>query len=110
MRGDTFQMVLSRRFEQQFSGDEFNVYRALRNINPSLTFLFRLRKLQNLWFQSGKPVDYKRPKAIIHPIAGTFKHTGNVETDLASAEALRKDQKKMLSIPCLWILQEMTLA
>ena len=59
-----------------------------------LPFLFRLRKLQNLWFQSGKPVDYKRPKAIIHPIAGTFKHTGNVETDLASAEALRKDPKE----------------
>ena len=39
MRGDTFQMVLSRRFEQQFSGDEFNVYRALRNINPS-SYLF----------------------------------------------------------------------
>ena len=35
LRGDVFQIVLSRRFEQPFKGDDFKVYRALRSINPS---------------------------------------------------------------------------
>jgi len=34
-RGDVFQLVLSKRFSQKFKGDEFNVYRALRSVNPS---------------------------------------------------------------------------
>ncbi len=95
MRGDTFQMVLSRRFEQQFSGDEFNVYRALRNINPSpYLFYFDYGSYKIFGSSPESQLIIKDQKAIIHPIAGTFKRTGNVETDLASAEALRKDPKE----------------
>src|SRR6185436_8403947 len=39
-RGDVFQIVLSRRFQQKFMGDEFNVYRALRSVNPSPYLFF----------------------------------------------------------------------
>ena len=95
MRGDTFQMVLSRRFEQQFSGDEFNVYRALRNINPSpYLFYFDYGSYKIFGSSPESQLIIKDQKAIIHPIAGTFKRTGNIETDLASAEALRKDPKE----------------
>ena len=95
MRGDTFQMVFSRRFEQQFSGDEFNVYRALRNINPSpYLFYFDYGSYKIFGSSPESQLIIKDQKAIIHPIAGTFKRTGNIETDLASAEALRKDPKE----------------
>jgi anthranilate synthase component 1 len=49
-RGDVFQLVLSRRFTQGFKGDEFNVYRALRSINPSLIYSFLIMGFQNIWF------------------------------------------------------------
>ena len=48
-RGDVFQLVLSRQFSQQFKGDEFNVYRTLRSINPSPYLFFRLWIFQNIW-------------------------------------------------------------
>jgi anthranilate/para-aminobenzoate synthase component I len=47
MRGDVFQLVLSRRFEQKFKGDEFNVYRALRNINPSPYLFILIMEITN---------------------------------------------------------------
>ncbi len=94
-RGDVFQLVLSRRFEQQFRGDEFNVYRALRNINPSpYLFFFDYGDYKLMGSSPESQLIIKDGKAIIHPIAGTFKRTGNVETDLQSAEDLKKDPKE----------------
>ncbi|MDO5616152.1 MAG: anthranilate synthase component I family protein [Cruoricaptor ignavus] len=94
-RGDVFQLVLSRRFEQKFQGDEFNVYRALRNINPSpYLFYFDYGDYKLIGSSPESQLIIKDGKAIIHPIAGTFKRTGNVEKDLQSAEELKQDPKE----------------
>lgn len=94
-RGDVFQLVLSRRFEQKFSGDEFNVYRTLRNINPSpYLFFFDYGDYKIMGSSPESQLIIKDKKAIIHPIAGTFKRTGNIEKDLQSAEELKKDPKE----------------
>ncbi|AZI67896.1 anthranilate synthase component I family protein [Kaistella daneshvariae] len=94
-RGDVFQLVLSRRFQQKFIGDEFNVYRALRNINPSpYLFFFDYGDYKLMGSSPESQLIIKDKKAIIHPIAGTFKRTGNVEDDLKAADELRKDAKE----------------
>ncbi|SEN06458.1 anthranilate synthase component 1 [Chryseobacterium taichungense] len=95
MRGDVFQLVLSRRFEQKFKGDEFNVYRALRNINPSpYLFFFDYGNYKLFGSSPESQLIIKDNKAIIHPIAGTFKRTGHFETDLQSIESLKNDPKE----------------
>jgi anthranilate synthase component 1 len=95
MRGDVFQLVLSRRFEQKFKGDEFNVYRALRNINPSpYLFFFDYGNYKLFGSSPESQLIIKDNKAIIHPIAGTFKRTGHFDTDLQSIEDLKKDPKE----------------
>ncbi|MFC7348574.1 anthranilate synthase component I family protein [Chryseobacterium zhengzhouense] len=95
MRGDVFQLVLSRRFEQKFQGDEFNVYRALRNINPSpYLFYFDYGNYKLFGSSPESQLIIKDNKAIIHPIAGTFKRTGDFETDLQSIESLKNDPKE----------------
>ena len=94
-RGDVFQLVLSRRFGQKFHGDEFNVYRALRNINPSpYLFYFDYGDYKLLGSSPESQLIIKNNQAVIHPIAGTFKRTGNLEEDLNSAEALKADAKE----------------
>ncbi|WP_417429049.1 anthranilate synthase component I family protein [Halpernia sp.] len=94
-RGDVFQLVLSRRFEQKFQGDDFNVYRALRNINPSpYLFYFDYGDYKLFGSSPESQLIIKDGKAIIHPIAGTFKRTGVLEEDLKSAEELKKDPKE----------------
>jgi anthranilate synthase component 1 len=95
MRGDVFQLVLSRRFEQKFKGDEFNVYRALRNINPSpYLFYFDYGNYKLFGSSPESQLIIKDNKAIIHPIAGTSKRTGNLETDLQAIEVLKNDPKE----------------
>lgn len=95
MRGDVFQLVLSRRFEQKFKGDEFNVYRALRNINPSpYLFFFDYGDYKLFGSSPESQLIIKDNKAIIHPIAGTFKRTGHFETDLQAIESLKNDPKE----------------
>lgn len=95
MRGDVFQLVLSRRFEQKFKGDEFNVYRALRNINPSpYLFFFDYGNYKLFGSSPESQLIIKNNKAIIHPIAGTFKRTGHFDTDLQSIEELKNDPKE----------------
>jgi anthranilate synthase component I len=95
MRGDVFQLVLSRRFEQKFKGDEFNVYRALRNINPSpYLFFFDYGNYKLFGSSPESQLIIKNNQAIIHPIAGTFKRTGHFETDLQSIEELKNDAKE----------------
>jgi anthranilate synthase component 1 len=94
-RGDVFQIVLSRRFQQSFIGDEFNVYRALRNINPSpYLFFFDYGDYKLIGSSPEAQLIIKNGKAIMHPIAGTFKRTGDDETDQQRADELVKDPKE----------------
>jgi anthranilate synthase component 1 len=94
-RGDVFQIVLSRRFEQTFTGDEFNVYRALRHINPSpYLFFFDYGDYKLMGSSPEAQLIIKNGKAIMHPIAGTFRRTGNDEEDQRRGEELLKDAKE----------------
>jgi len=95
MRGDVFQIVLSRRFKLGFSGDEFNVYRALRNVNPSpYLFYFDYGDYRLMGSSPESQVLIKEGKAIMHPIAGTCKRTGDDEVDKENADALLEDAKE----------------
>ncbi len=94
-RGDVFQIVLSRRFQDSFSGDEFNVYRALRSINPSpYLFYFDYGSYKIFGSSPEAQLVIKDRKATIHPIAGTFRRTGNDEADAALAKKLLEDPKE----------------
>jgi anthranilate synthase component 1 len=94
-RGDVFQLVLSRRFSQGFKGDEFNVYRALRSINPSpYLFFFDFGSFKIFGSSPEAQLIVQKGKAEIHPIAGTFKRTGNDEEDAKLALKLAADEKE----------------
>jgi anthranilate synthase component I len=94
-RGDVFQVVLSRKFEQQYIGDEFNVYRALRQINPSpYLFYFDYGNYKLFGSSPESQIIVKNGKAIIHPIAGTVKRTGNNEEDKKLTQQLIDDPKE----------------
>lgn len=95
LRGDVFQIVLSRRYNQKFIGDEFNVYRALRSINPSpYLFYFDYGDYKLMGSSPESQLIIKDGKAVVHPIAGTFKRTGNYEKDKLLTEELLKDAKE----------------
>jgi len=95
MKGDVFQIVLSREYQQSFKGDEFNVYRALRSINPSpYLFYFDYGSFKLMGSSPEAQLVVKDNKATIHPIAGTFRRTGDDQADMALAEALSKDEKE----------------
>lgn len=94
-RGDVFQLVLSRRFNQAFKGDEFNVYRALRSINPSpYLFYFDYGDFKIFGSSPEAQLVVLDHYAEIHPIAGTFKRTGNDEEDARLAKQLSEDDKE----------------
>jgi anthranilate synthase component I len=94
-RGDVFQLVLSRRFSTTFKGDEFNVYRALRSINPSpYLFYFDYGSFKLFGSSPEAQIQVSDHRAYIYPIAGTFKRTGNDQEDLALAEKLAADEKE----------------
>jgi anthranilate synthase component 1 len=94
-RGDVFQIVLSRRFRQSFKGDDFNVYRALRSINPSpYLFYFDYGEYKLMGSSPESQLLIDNGEAIVHPIAGTFKRTGNEITDRKEAERLLMDAKE----------------
>lgn len=94
-RGDVFQIVLSRRFNQSFTGDEFNVYRALRSINPSpYLFYFDYGDYRLMGSSPEAQLIIKNGTAVVHPIAGTFKRTGDDELDQLKAEELLNDAKE----------------
>lgn len=94
-RGDVFQIVLSRRFRQTFAGDEFNVYRALRSINPSpYLFYFDYGDYKLMGSSPEAQLVIRNDKAIVHPIAGTFRRTGDDEADRLLAERLLQDAKE----------------
>ena len=95
MRGDVFQIVLSRKFYQDFSGDEFTVYRHLRSINPSpYLFYFDYGDFKIFGSSPEAQLIINDNKAEIHPIAGTFKRTGNDKDDKIKATKLFKDNKE----------------
>ena len=95
LRGDVFQIVLSRRFQQGFSGDEFNVYRALRNINPSpYLFFFDYGDYKLMGSSPEAQIILLNGQAIVHPIAGTFKRSGDDVIDRQTADRLLKDAKE----------------
>ena len=105
LRGDVFQIVLSRRFIQKYEGDDFKLYRALRSINPS-PYLFYFDFGGFRIFGSSpethcrivrgerSEVRGERYVAYIDPIAGTTKRTGDIEADRQGAEYLRNDPKE----------------
>jgi anthranilate synthase component 1 len=90
-----FQIVLSRRFQQKFTGDEFNVYRALRSVNPSpYLFFFDYGDYKLMGSSPEAQLVIQNDKAVVHPIAGTFKRTGDDDADKEAAEKLLKDAKE----------------
>lgn len=95
MRGDVFQIVPSKRFSQEFTGDEFNVYRALRSVNPSpYLFYFDYGSFKIFGSSPEAQLIVSDGQAEIHPIAGTFKRTGNDEKDAELAKELSADEKE----------------
>jgi len=94
-RGDVFQIVPSRAFSKQFTGDEFNVYRALRSINPSpYLFYFDYGDFRIFGSSPEAQITIKNRVASIFPIAGTFKRTGDDVKDAELAQKLIEDPKE----------------
>ena len=105
LRGDVFQIVLSRRFIQRYEGDDFKLYRALRSINPSpYLFYFDFGGFRifgsspetHCRIEPTPNTQHPTPtfRAYIDPIAGTTKRTGDAEADRKGAEYLRNDPKE----------------
>lgn len=94
-RGDVFQIVLSRRFTAGFKGDEFNVYRSLRSINPSpYLFYFDYGSFKLFGSSPEAQLQVSHGKAHIYPIAGTFRRSGNDQEDANIAARLAADEKE----------------
>ncbi len=94
-RGDVFQIVLSRSFQQKYIGDEFNVYRSLRSVNPGpYLFYFDYGDYKLMGSSPESQVVIANGKATVHPIAGTFRRTGNDDADKQLAIDLEKDIKE----------------
>lgn len=94
-RGNVFQLVLSRRFETRFHGDEFNVYRALRSINPSpYLFYFDYGNFRIFGSSPEAQVQVRGREVRVYPIAGTFRRTGDDNHDAELARKLAADIKE----------------
>ncbi len=94
-RGDVFQLVLSRRFSQPFIGEDFEVYRQLRRLNPSpYLYYFDFEAYRLMGSSPEAQLRVKDREVEIHPIAGTVKRTGNLEDDEANALKLQQDEKE----------------
>ncbi len=95
LRGDVFQIVLSRRFIQKFTGDDFAIYRKLRGINPSpYLFYFDMGGLRIFGSSPETHCKVESGRATIDPIAGTAFRTGDMEEDNRRAEILHADPKE----------------
>ncbi|MCM1108509.1 MAG: anthranilate synthase component I family protein [Clostridium sp.] len=95
LRGDVFQVVLSRRFIQHYEGDDFKLYRALRNINPSpYLFYFDFGGFRIFGSSPETHCRINKRHAYIDPIAGTTRRTRDAEQDAVNAEMLRNDPKE----------------
>ncbi len=94
-RGDVFQLVVSRPFQQPFFGDDFQIYRELRRLNPS-PYLF-YADLEHFRIMGSSPetqIQLKNDIAEIHPIAGTVRKTGSAEIDAEAVKELISDDKE----------------
>ena len=95
LRGDVFQLVLSRQFYQKFEGDDFEVYRQLRTINPSpYMFYFDLDKAKLIGASPEAQIKITSALAEIHPIAGTVKKSESQAQNIKEIEALQADEKE----------------
>lgn len=95
-RGDVFQVVLSREFKQCFTGDEFNVYRSMRSINPSpYLFYFDYGDFKIFGSSPESQISVKGNRAVISPIAGTLKRSGDAKKDLLLAQEVKENQKEV---------------
>lgn len=95
-RGDVFQIVFSRQFAQKFKGDEFNVYRVLRSINPSpYLFYFDYGNYKIFGSSPESQMIVRNGVARVNPIAGTYRRSGNVEADALKAQELARDPKEV---------------
>ena len=95
LRGDVFQIVLSRRFIQRYEGDDFKLYRALRSINPSpYLFYFDFGGFRIFGSSPETHCRIEGRRAYIDPIAGTTKRTGDEEADRRGADYLKSDPKE----------------
>ena len=94
-KGNVFQIVLSRRFQTPFRGDEFNVYRTLRSLNPSpYLFYFDYGSFKLFGSSPESQIVVKDGEATIYPIAGTFRRTGDDANDAELAQKLYDDPKE----------------
>ncbi len=94
-RGDVFQLVVSRPYQQPFFGDDFQLYRQLRRLNPSPYLFFADMESYRLMGSSPETqIQLKKGKASIHPIAGTVRKTGNEAFDTEITEQLVNDEKE----------------
>ncbi|MEE2821403.1 MAG: chorismate-binding protein [Acidobacteriota bacterium] len=103
--GDIFQVVLSQRFEVDFQGDPFNVYRALRYLNPS-PYMFFLKR-EDLSIAGASPEMLVRVQGNdleYRPIAGTrrrgrtLEEEGNLEQELVSDEKERAEHLMLVDL------------
>ena len=95
LKGDVFQLVLSRQFYQNFKGDDFEVYRQLRTINPSpYMFYFDLDKAKLIGASPEAQIKVTSGLAEIHPIAGTVRKTADTERNLMKIKELKSDAKE----------------
>jgi anthranilate synthase component 1 len=93
--GDVFQLVVSRRYRHAFAGDEFNVYRSLRSVNPSPYLFYFDYIAYRIFGSSPEPqIIVRNGKAVINPIAGTIRRTGNIQDDLEAAKELLSNPKE----------------
>jgi anthranilate synthase component 1 len=93
--GDVFQLVVSRRYRRAFTGDEFNVYRSLRSVNPSPYLFYFDYIAYRIFGSSPEPqIRIQNGKAVINPIAGTIRRTGNIQDDLDAAKELLSNPKE----------------
>ncbi len=94
--GDVFQIVLSRQFQQPYKGDEFNVYRALRRINPSpYLFFFDFGNFKIFGSSPEAQMIINKGVAKVNPIAGTYRRTGDDEKDKELGALLLADPKEI---------------
>jgi len=93
--GDVFQIVFSRQFTQKFKGDDFNVYRVLRSINPSpYLFYFDYGNYKIFGSSPEAQMVIRDGVATVNPIAGTYKRTGDNQIDTQRASELTTDPKE----------------
>ena len=94
-RGDISQIVLSRCFSQDFSGDDFKVYRSLRSINPSpYLFYFDFGSYRIFGSSPKTHCRVSNDQAHVYVMAGAIERTGDNEQDETLAEQLFKDPRE----------------